>query len=116
LKIFGRFSSKVSAKCSALFVIEEAKVLLSLDTPKSLVGMYRRMFSVSTLAKRQMQRNLAAPTTRSFSSVVPDKPDKDIISKRDIVQEIAETHDLTLATSERIVNSVLDTIVQVRGR
>lgn len=90
--------------------------MLSLDTPKSLVGVYRRMFSVSTLAKRQLQRNLAAPTTRSLSSVVPDKPDKDIISKRDIVQEIAETHDLTLATSERIVNSVLDTIVQVRGR
>jgi hypothetical protein len=73
------------------------------------------MFSVSTLASRHLQRNLAA-STRSFSSLVPDKPDKDIISKKDIVQEIAETHDLTFATSERIVNSVLGTIVQVRGR
>lgn len=73
------------------------------------------MFHVSTLAKRQLQRNLAAPT-RSFSSSVPDKPDKDIISKSDIVKEVAEMHDLTYAKSERIVNSVFDSIVEVRGR
>jgi hypothetical protein len=73
------------------------------------------MFPVSIWAKRQLQRNLGAPI-RSFSSFVPEKPDKDIITKKDIVAEIAETHDLTYAKSERIVSSVFDTIVEVRGR
>ena len=62
-----------------------------------------------------MQRNLSAPT-RSFSSLVPDKPDKGIVSKKDIVKEIAGTHDLTIAKSESIVNSILDTIVEVRAK
>jgi hypothetical protein len=77
--------------------------------------MYRRMFSVSSLARRHLQRNLAAPTM-SFSSLVSEKPDKGIVSKKDIVKEIAEKHDLSIAKSEGIVKSVLDTIVEVRKR
>jgi hypothetical protein len=38
---------------------------------------------------------------------------KDVISKRDIVEEIAETHELSFAKSERILNTVIDTIVEV---
>mmetsp|Transcript_17582 Transcript_17582/g.27171 ORF Transcript_17582/g.27171 Transcript_17582/m.27171 type:complete len:145 (-) Transcript_17582:78-512(-) len=44
--------------------------------------------------------------TRSASST------KKTVSKRDIVAEIAETHELSLAKSERILNTVLDTIVE----
>lgn len=34
------------------------------------------------------------------------------MSKRDIIEEVASTHDLTVAKSERIVNTVFDTIVE----
>ena len=34
------------------------------------------------------------------------------MSKRDIIEEVASTHDLSIAKSERIVNTVFDTIVE----
>jgi nucleoid DNA-binding protein len=36
----------------------------------------------------------------------------DFISKRDIIEEVASTHDLSVAKSERIVNTIFDTIVE----
>ena len=48
------------------------------------------------------------------STETPSTTDeKDVITKRDIVLEIAETHEMTYAKSERIVNTILDTIVEV---
>lgn len=47
--------------------------------------------------------------TRSSSTSTPKiKP----MSKRDIIEEVASTHDLSVAKSERIVNTVFDTIVE----
>jgi nucleoid DNA-binding protein len=48
------------------------------------------------------------------SSSAESKPKSSVkpINKRDIVDEIASTHDLSIAKSERIVNTVFDTIVE----
>ena len=37
---------------------------------------------------------------------------KESINKRSIIEEVASTHDLSVAKSERIVNTVFDTIVE----
>jgi hypothetical protein len=55
-------------------------------------------------------------TTTDSPSVTPSSPAKRIIWKRNIVEEISETHELTMAKSERILNTVLDTIVEVRQK
>jgi nucleoid DNA-binding protein len=51
---------------------------------------------------------------RSFFAATPttSTAQRDGISKREIIQEIADTHDLSVAKSERILNTVLDTIVE----
>lgn len=43
----------------------------------------------------------------------PTEKAKEVVWKRDLIKEIAETHELSLAKSERILNTVLDTIVEV---
>jgi hypothetical protein len=54
------------------------------------------------------------PVAAAFSTMTTGTPFKSNMSKRDIVEEIAETHELSIAKSERILNTVLDTIVEVR--
>jgi nucleoid DNA-binding protein len=41
------------------------------------------------------------------------EPTKDIISKRDIAEEIAKTHEISISKSRRILDTVLDEIVEV---
>jgi len=49
----------------------------------------------------------------STSSTAPPKKEKvESINKREIIEEVASTHELSLAKSERIVNTVFDTIVE----
>ena len=48
-------------------------------------------------------------TIRALSSTTPPK---DAITKKEIIDEIAKNHDLTVAQSGRILNTVLDTIVE----
>jgi DNA-binding protein HU-beta len=49
---------------------------------------------------------------RALFGSTPPTAQRDGISKREIVQEIADTHDISVAKSERILNTVLDTIVE----
>ena len=50
--------------------------------------------------------------TNSTDSSPPRKSDIKPISKRNIIEEVASTHDLSYLKSERIVNTVFDTIVE----
>ena len=49
----------------------------------------------------------SSPTTAA-----PKKSKVESINKREIIEEVASAHDLSIAKSERIVNTVFDTIVE----
>jgi DNA-binding protein HU-beta len=51
----------------------------------------------------------------NFSTEAESSKLKPAIRKADIVKEIANNHDLTLAASQRILDTVLDTIVEAVG-
>ena len=63
----------------------------------------------SRLLRRQVRQ---FAVVRNLSDV-PSSPDN-VITKADMVKEVAEAHDLTLAKSERIVSNVFDTVMEVR--
>ena len=46
----------------------------------------------------------------SFATKISTSKD---VNKSDLAREVAETHDLTIAQSERIINTIFDTIVEV---
>jgi DNA-binding protein HU-beta len=65
-------------------------------------------------------RPLSASTTRPFFSSSPSpvsaneekEQRNEGINKTDLIKDISETHELTHAKSERILNSILDSIVE----
>jgi nucleoid DNA-binding protein len=65
----------------------------------------------SSLLPSVLRRPSNGVRVRSFFAATPT-PQKDDISKGEIVQEIANTHDISVAKSKRILNTVLDTIVE----
>ena len=49
----------------------------------------------------------------SPASDVPKKPSfKPFVNKRSLIEEVASTHDITVAKSQRIVNTIFDTIAE----
>ena len=63
----------------------------------------------------------ATSSTKTSSTFVGDKKSSFAtktstsrdVNKSDLAREVAETHDLTIAQSERIINTIFDTIVEV---
>lgn len=62
--------------------------------------------SSSVLLRSRSIKPLLASRTFHASSPTPD------VSKKDIAAEVAETHELSVAKADRIVNTVFDTIVE----
>ena len=72
-----------------------------------------RTSSLMVLRRQSLRPLLATSTTTTSSrTFYASSPTNQDISKKDIVAEVAETHDLTVAKAERIVNTVFDSIVE----
>ena len=65
-------------------------------------------------AARAASAVLQAPETSRSAGLATQASDKETIYKEDIVKAVAEAHDLTQAESKRIVNTILDTVQDVR--
>ena len=63
------------------------------------------------ILRRQSFRPLLATSSSSRTFYASSPTNQDVL-KKDIVAEVAETHDLTVAKAERVVNTVFDSIVE----
>eukprot|EP00536_Pseudo-nitzschia_multiseries_P010647 jgi/Psemu1/203805/e_gw1.333.16.1 len=55
---------------------------------------------------------VSTPPTETSSTKSTTKSTSEVIYKRHLSEEVASTHDLSMAQSERIVNTIFDTIVE----
>ena len=70
------------------------------------------MFGFGSSSDDSSQSQSSSTTTTGVARNATGKSRKDYISKKDLVEEVASTHELSIAKSERIVNSIFDTIVE----
>jgi hypothetical protein len=53
-------------------------------------------------------------STRTFASTTPGAVGTSDLYKKDLIANIAETYELSHTQSEKIINTIFDTIVEVR--